>query len=465
MTQFCSTSDAGLGLTTDAAEVRNQFAVLTVDNENYYLYSVAAQKFVKADRTLVAGIADAIEFADASSEGEHRVRVNFKGIENSYINLGGSNQMIVDGWSTVDAGNAVLFIESGDFDATEALAMLTPEPEPVALEVVSVSPEAGEVAALTEVVVAFSTEVTLDETKSIKLVAEVEEEEEEEENGVTPIEAYVGKWDVYSEWAGYGNYTITGTIEEVSYQGVPALLCTGFSPYAEDGYNDMFLMLYNSEDGSVTLPAQNMQPFEFEGESFDVVLYLTSSTEPKLYGGNLIGNIVDGNIVFENSPSNNNVADSWMMYAPELGNLTYFNSLTWTPATEVSAAPAKVAPVKLNAVDAAIEPIAGGMMKANVVEYSVTAQVSEDDATQLVITINDKLENGVYALVIEEGAVVTADGQANEAIKLIYRVSATGIEVIESNSNAVIYDLTGRKVEKISGKGIYIVNGKKVLVK
>ena len=293
------------------------------------------------------------------------------------------------------------------------------EPE-VALEVVSVSPEAGDVEALTEVVVTFNAEVALDETKSIKLVAEIEEEEE---NGITPIEAYVGNWDVYSEWVGYGNYTVTGTIEAYDYQGMPALLCTGFSLYAEDGYNDMFLMLYNSEDGSVTLPAQNMQPFEYEGYAYDVVLYLTSSTEPKLYGGNLIGNIVDGNIVFENSPGNNNVADSWMMYATDLGNLTYFNSLTWTPAT-AAAAPAKT-PVmsKLNVVDAAIKPIAGGMMKANVVEYNVTAQVNADDATQLVIAINDELADGTYKLVIEEGAVVTADGQTSEAMEIVYNVA------------------------------------------
>jgi hypothetical protein len=40
-----------------------------------------------------------------------------------------------------------------------------------------------------------------------------------------------------------------------------------------------------------------------------------------------------------------------------------------------------------------------------------------------------------------------------------------GIENVVTNQNVVIYDLTGRKIEKINGKGIYIVNGKKVFVK
>ena len=124
-TQFCSTNDAGLGTTVDKTNPRNQFAVLTVDNENYYLYNIAAQKFVKADRTLVAGVADALALTDASSQGEGRVRINFRDVNNSYINLGGSNQMTVDWWGTIDGGNAVLFVERGDFDPTEALAMLS----------------------------------------------------------------------------------------------------------------------------------------------------------------------------------------------------------------------------------------------------------------------------------------------------------------------------------------------------
>ena len=123
--RFESTADGGLGTTVDPTNTRNQFAVLSVDGENYYLFSVHANKFIKADRTMVAGVADAITLTDASSQGEGRVRVNFKDVANHYINLGGSNQMAIDSWGTIDAGNAVLFVERGDFDPTEALAMLS----------------------------------------------------------------------------------------------------------------------------------------------------------------------------------------------------------------------------------------------------------------------------------------------------------------------------------------------------
>jgi hypothetical protein len=42
---------------------------------------------------------------------------------------------------------------------------------------------------------------------------------------------------------------------------------------------------------------------------------------------------------------------------------------------------------------------------------------------------------------------------------------AGGIENIEAIENNVIYTITGKRVEGMLEKGIYIVNGKKVLVK
>ena len=42
----------------------------------------------------------------------------------------------------------------------------------------------------------------------------------------------------------------------------------------------------------------------------------------------------------------------------------------------------------------------------------------------------------------------------------------TAIELVkDENAEAVIFDLSGRKIEKITARGFYIVNGKKVLVK
>ena len=45
-------------------------------------------------------------------------------------------------------------------------------------------------------------------------------------------------------------------------------------------------------------------------------------------------------------------------------------------------------------------------------------------------------------------------------------MAETAIEGVDAEAeNAVIYDLTGRRIEKITNAGIYIVNGNKILVK
>lgn len=112
------------GYEVDATDARQQFAILSANGEDYYLYSVSAQKFIKRDRTLTAGRADAIEFVDASSLDAGRVLVRFRDIPDANINIGGDKQMIIDRWSTIDEGNAVLISEAAEFNAEEALAML-----------------------------------------------------------------------------------------------------------------------------------------------------------------------------------------------------------------------------------------------------------------------------------------------------------------------------------------------------
>lgn len=112
------------GYTVDISDPNQQFAILSANGEDYYLYSVSAKKFVKRSCSLVAGVADAIEFVDASSWEEGRVMVRFRDYANANINIGGSNQIAINSWDIIDAGNAVLISEAGDFDATEALDML-----------------------------------------------------------------------------------------------------------------------------------------------------------------------------------------------------------------------------------------------------------------------------------------------------------------------------------------------------
>ena len=74
---------------------------------------------------------------------------------------------------------------------------------------------------------------------------------------------------------------------------------------------------------------------------------------------------------------------------------------------------------------------------------------------------------GEYTFSFAEGLVTRQGDNATCAYSCTITVTiAIGIDgIIGEAGDATIYDLTGRKVEKINGSGIYIVNGKKVFVK
>ena len=93
-----------------------------------------------------------------------------------------------------------------------------------------------------------------------------------------------------------------------------------------------------------------------------------------------------------------------------------------------------------------------------------TIEIADDENSTATIECNG------YVLVYLNGKFAMADANAvpaNAVYPIFYGVNATGIENVAANGEAIesIYDITGRKIEKITKSGIYIVNGKKVLVK
>ena len=112
-TQFKSSNQAGLGTTLTTDNVNNaqcQFQFLSGDGgSTIYLFSVSAGKYVNKDCSLSATATDPLTF-NKQSDGTFVVKFD----NSHYINLGGSNQMAVDGWSSADAGNKVTITEVPD---------------------------------------------------------------------------------------------------------------------------------------------------------------------------------------------------------------------------------------------------------------------------------------------------------------------------------------------------------------
>lgn len=92
-----------------------------------------------------------------------------------------------------------------------------------------------------------------------------------------------------------------------------------------------------------------------------------------------------------------------------------------------------------------------------------TIEIADDEKSSAMIVCND------LALVYLNGVFTVCpvtNIPADAVLPTLYGIQPTGISaVINGEAIGSIYDLQGRKLEKITRGGIYIVNGKKVLVK
>lgn len=114
-------SSNDLALEVDGTDARQQFAFVSNDDgTTLYLYHAAEAKFVGKDGSLSDKPVDAIQFKAGAYD--NTFVAYFDGAH--YINVGGSRQMIIDGRNTADGGNSCVITPVGEFDPTEALALI-----------------------------------------------------------------------------------------------------------------------------------------------------------------------------------------------------------------------------------------------------------------------------------------------------------------------------------------------------
>jgi hypothetical protein len=122
-----------------------------------------------------------------------------------------------------------------------------------------------------------------------------------------------------------------------------------------------------------------------------------------------------------------------------------------------------------------LEIIGSASEVESIMKGTVAAEILPNESAYVLSTDKGTRELGFYMADDGEASwshkaylpksAIPADAQMSAGFRLILP-GTTAIEVVETENNIdAIYDLTGRKLEGISGTGIYIINGKKVLIK
>ena len=103
---------------------QTQQIALIYKNENYYLFSVNAGKYLTANNTLTSMPTDAEQITITSTgNASYPWFFSFKNVADKNINVTETPSLTIDSWSTIDGGNSNAIVEAADFDATDALAM------------------------------------------------------------------------------------------------------------------------------------------------------------------------------------------------------------------------------------------------------------------------------------------------------------------------------------------------------
>ena len=110
---------------TDLNNVQ-QHVALIYNDENYYLYSVNAGKYLTASNTLTVVPSENEQIAiEATGNATYPWFFKFKNVSGKNFNVDGNQNVFINTWGTIDGGNSNAILPVGSYDLTQAVKNLT----------------------------------------------------------------------------------------------------------------------------------------------------------------------------------------------------------------------------------------------------------------------------------------------------------------------------------------------------
>ena len=406
-----------LGIAADKADARQQFAILSNDNgTTHYLYHAAEKKFVNKDGSLADIPTDAIHFEAGAYDTTFVAYFDAA----HYINVGGSREMVINGYNTPDGGNSCVIAPAGTFSAKAALAKFPAvEATEIVLSETALTVEEGSSVALTATVLPdYATDKTVTWSTSD---ADVAIAVKGIVAGLTP-----------------GTATITAKVGNVE------ATCT------------VTVVRKTIQVRSIEL--DQTKATVVEGDT----LTLTATVNPD--------NADDKTVTWKSSDTAVAIVENGVVIAVAPGTATITATAGSKSATCVVTVEERFIPVTeviLSYTEVTLEVGESLEIAATVLPENATEPtVSWKSSSSKIATIRRK----TITAVAPGTAIITAKAGDIEATCVVTVKSADSIDAATAEQRYTIYDITGRLVRQDAKstdglkQGIYIINGKKVVL-
>lgn len=405
------TTNQALGIPAKKESTTQQFAFVSNDEgATRYLYHAATKKFINKDGSLAEKPTNAIYF----KEGAYDTTFVAYFDDTHYLNIAANQQMVISDHATPDDGNSCAIYLAGTFNAKEALSRFPiVEVTEITLNHAEATLEEGEALTLTATInPSYATDKTVTWTTSNAEVAVVVK-------GV--VSALAPGTATITAKAGDKEATCVVTVEKK--------------------YVPVTSVMLNKTSATLV-----------EGDT----LKLTATINPF--------NAYESNVTWETSDASIATVQDGMVIAVASGTVTITAKAENKEATCLITVEKKYVPVAeviLSQTELVLE--VGET-------HTLTVTILPENATDQDVvwsTSSRKVASVRKGVVTAAGAGTATISARVGDITVTCTVTVNvpdGIEQVTNDDAAVIYDLTGRRVEKAS-KGIYIVNGKKVVLK